>query len=362
MKVSYAVDSEKFIQIYRYFFKNTRSGAECIQTRKFILFSLVCFGILFPVAIISTDSGKFPAMRFYVLSMFLLVIFSKQLLIKALLWSQRKKLHEIENETVEIELHDDVISFRGKAGLVQYDWRYVKYLERTEQFLLIKGWHSDQIIPRYAFNTQESFEEFCRQADISFKKSEATDEKQSNKNSKWAHYSPILLGFIIALSLSSGSQSSDDPQYLRDADGFWHEVLRSETIWTNYTFDTTRDFQKMVTEEDWTKHIGVLKERYGRVQSRYPIASVKTDDKPARAVVLHRILGQNESYYIRTYLVEDSPDWEVNGYDIITPVNVDVKEQTFSLESDRALLKSKLPYKIPVTDKSVLELSGYEGD
>ncbi len=156
--------------------------------------------------------------------------------------------------------------------------------------------------------------------------------------------------------------SSIKLEYIVSAKRFWQDVFSSAIPETNYTFKTTDAFQNLMTKEQWKNHIQVLKDKYGEINSIYPIAHVDLDEESHRAVVLLRIFGAKKSYYIRTYLVEDSIDWEINGYDFITPVNVNFEEHEFSLEEDRSLLKEKLPYKIQITDNTVLELSGHQGD
>ncbi len=359
MKVSYAIDSDKLISIYRDLLKNSRCVAEGIQKTKFMFFWIVCFVILFPAGFISAGFGPCFALGFYVLVVLLLLISSKQLCLKILLWSYRKTLRKAENEMIEIELQDDFISSQNKEGLVQCNWKYVQDVERAEQFFLIKCFRNSTIIPQYAFNTQESFEEFCTQAETSFKEAEAANPKPPKRNTKGAHSVPILLGFLLVLLMNPGGNG--DPIYVRETEMFWRGVFRSEMP-AGYTFDTTDDFQKMISEEQWEKHIQIFKEKYGGIISMHSIAHVDLEADPRRAVVLHRVFGEKKSYYIRTYLVEGSIEWEINGYDIITPVTVDLEEQEFSLESDRKLLKEKLPYEIQITDNSVLELSGYQDD
>ncbi|MEN8128092.1 MAG: hypothetical protein ABFR90_09850 [Planctomycetota bacterium] len=224
---------------------------------------------------------------------------------------------------------------------------------------MIKGWRSLHIIPRYAFQAQESFEDFYKQANTYFENAKVNDQKKT-VNYKILYLLPISLSFFVLACMEHGGAGC--PEYVTETEIFWQDVFASEIPQVKYKFETTDDFQEMMTEEQWDDHIQVQRDKYGEINSIYPIANIDVDKKPARAVVLHRVLGAKKSYYIRTYLVEDSIGWEINGYDFIVPVEVDFEEQEFSLEKDRLLLKGKLPYKIQITDNSVLELSGCRRD
>lgn len=359
MEVSYSVDYDKHFRTQQYYLKHSPDANQRIQSVTLMLLWILCFFLTIPFSILSVKKGFCLAGSLYFIVILLFMICSKFISRRLLLKSVKKELKKYENDSVSIIQQEDSISFKNKDGLTQHYWRSINEIERGEQFLLFNTRFTPHLIPRYAFQTQDDFESFYR---TSREYQQAHDDKQkpSSINLKLLYVLPILMCFFV-LGIFSSTPASE-PEYVHNTETFWRDVYGSELPAVEYKFNTTDDFQIMMTEEAWKKNVQALKDQYGTIRSIYPIAYAELNKDVPRAVVLCRVLGDRKFYYIRTYLLQYPIGWKVNGYDLIVPVNVDLEEETFSLQKDRDLLKEKLPYKIPIMDNSALELSGYQGD
>lgn len=359
MEVSYSIDYDKHFRTQQYYLKHSPDANKRIQDVTLVILWILCFFLTIPFSILSVKKGFCLSASVYFIVILLFMIFSKSLSRRLMLKSVKKGLKEYENDSVSIIQREDSISFKNKNGLTQHYWRSINDIERGEQFLLFNTRSTPHLIPRYAFQTQDDFESFYR---TSREYQQAHDDKQkrSSKSVKMLYLLPILMCFLAFSTFSSTPAS--EPEYVHKTETFWRNVYGSELPEVEYTFNTTDDFQNMMTEEQWKKNVQALKEQYGGIHSIYPIAYAELNKEVPRAVVLCRVLGDRKFYYIRTYLLQYPIGWEMNGYDLIVPLNVDLEEKTFSLQKDRDLLKEKLPYKIHIMDNSALELSGYQGD
>ncbi len=365
-ELTYQADTNKYSEAYKSYLKDTAHGRLAINR---VFFSGFAYIIIFSIAVSSfvrVGNGDILAYFVYVLIALGWFFIGRIFIKNNVLGYLRKLFANYETYTIKVSVDDVGIesdSFSAKRCL---KWPMIEYISKTKQVILIKGMLHELLIPLYAFESNEQYQDFFQM--ISQKLNEAKskvkpDAYQSTRRIAFdLRIVSIFMGlvglFVIFLLFNSEYTPSEakrdetdqvQKQVLNNVDRFWKEALTDHDLDYLYSMHTTWNFQDEVSLDDLKDAVGSIQDCVGEFRATELVHYVYSPDpnevsyviitigeRSDYADVTLRIRGSEGQCMIRCFM-EDWSDWQLAGFELIELVDIEFKVTPFVPDDVRGL-------------------------